>query len=267
MSHNFPSEYYISSVNKILIISIIAFVSLFACGPKPGGLVDLPVPFELRSNTISKRAALTWSVDRTDNRPTSGYNIYVSEKSLAEIFDSWTDNHPDPYNFTPFPGDTDGDKSKETFELTNLDNGKTYYISVRTVGLGGIESPPSNEISITPLAKGSFLLSTNHMIEAGGFCFENENSVPSRDPRCDIYLYSKNDIFGLSSPNRLGAGFRKSKFSLRRTGVSDAETVKIRAKDKVIVKTKYGQAELIIKNLFTDGISPYAQIDYIFYPK
>ena len=240
---------------------------ILACGPKPEKIVDLPVPFDLNLNTISNGATLIWSVNRKDNQPISGYNVYLSEKSLADIFNSWDEGHPDPYNYTPFPGDTDGDKSKETFELTNLENGKTYYVSIRTIGLAGIESPPSNEVSFTPLAKGSIQLSTNHMIDAGGFCFEQEISVPSRDTRCDIYLYSKGDVFGLSSPSRLSGGLRKSKFTLKRTGTTDAATVKIKKNDLVVVKTKYGRAELRIKNLFNDGLSPYAKIDYVFYPK
>jgi len=170
----------------------------------------LPVPYNVLVETQHKSAVIYWSVDRSRERPISGYNIYLSEKPLKGLFSKWEKNHPEPYNHAPFPGDTDGDITTESFEIAHLENGKTYYVSVRTVGLAGAESDASREIEFVPLAKGEFLISSNHSSENGGFCFDRNISVPARDPRCDIYLYAKRDAVGLSSPSDSGKQlFRK----------------------------------------------------------
>ncbi len=205
-----------------------------------------------------------WSIDRSRDKPISGYNIYLSERPLEEYFSKWEKNRPEPYNHAPFPGDTDGDITKESFEITNLENGKTYYVSVRTVGLAGVESDASKEIEFVPLARGVFTISSNHSSENGGFSFDNNISVPARDPRCDIYLYAKRDVAGLSSPDRLSAGLRKTAFTKKNE--KNVETIKIKTGDRLTVITRYGRAEIAIKNIKHVGLDATAALEYIFYP-
>jgi len=212
----------------------------------------------------SGRAVVYWSVDRAKNKPISGYNIYLSEIPLEGYFSKWERNRPEPYNHAPYPGDTDGDITRESFEITNLENGKTYYISVRTVGISGAESDASEENEFTPLARGEFTISSNHSSKNGGFNFEKGISTPARDLRCDIYLYAKRDEVGLSSPNRLSAGLRKTAF----VGSDDRyfETVKIKRGDRLIVKTSGGRARIRIEKISRKGLEAEAVIDYEFFP-
>jgi hypothetical protein len=210
------------------------------------------------------RAVVNWTVDRADSRPISGYNIYLSEKPLQELFRKWDRNRPEPYNHGPFPGDTDGDNSKESYEITNLANGKTYYVSVRTVDPAGDESDAAGELKFVPLANGQFQISSDHSSDKGGFSFDKNISLPARDPRCDIYLYAKKDVAGLSSPHRLSGGLRKTAFSnSKEKGV---ETIRIKGGDKLTVKTGNGRAEITVVKIRHRGSSATADIRYIFYP-
>lgn len=237
---------------------------LLACGPKPRKGADLPVPADLVVEVTDGGAMVKWNVDRAGSRPISGYNIYLSEKPLADLFSKWDKNHPEPYNHAPYPGDTDGDKSRESFEFTNLVNGKTYYVSVRTVDPAGDESDASGEVKFVPLANGEFQISSDHSSDRGGFSFDKNISLPARDPRCDVYLYAKKDVVGLSSPSRLSAGLRKTAFS--GSAEKNVETIKIKSGDKLTVKTKYGRADITVKKLQHEGASATADIGYVFYP-
>jgi len=238
----------------------------FSCGPKPksGGV---PRPHDLRIETSSHGATAYWLVDRGKSSMVFGYNIYLTEKSLGSEFADWGRNHPKPYNYTPYPGDTDGDRTKESFEFTNLENGKRYYVSVRTVGPGDSESGPSNEVSFVPLAHGTFELSSDHSAETGGFSFDMEKSMPARNPECDIYLYAKGDEVGLSSPSRLSGGLRKTWFG--KPGINffkEMDTIKIKKGDIITTSSKYGRSEMTIKKIrHSDGVT-IASISYVFYP-
>ena len=206
-------------------------------------------------------------MNRKEGQVISGYNIYLSDKPLKPIFADWDKSHPQPYNHTPYPGDTDGNTTAESFEITGLENGKEYYVSVRTVGTDGSESKSSDEVVFTPMAKGQFLISSSHSGQNGGFNFDDEISVPARDRRCDIYLYSKADVVGLSSPDRLGAGLRKTGF-IRYADKSGEilETIKIDRGDRLTVLTRNGRADLTVKRIDRDAEPVTVLIQYVFYP-
>ncbi len=237
---------------------------VYSCGPKPREGADLPIPYDLNIETKNRRAVIYWSVDRSKDKPISGYNIYLSDKPLEKHFSKWEKNRPKPYNHAPFPGDTDGDVTRESFEITNLENGKTYYISVRTVGITGAESGVLKEVEFVPQPRGEFMISSNHSSKNGGFSFDEDISVPARDPRCDIYLYAKRDVVGLSTPGRLSAGLRKTAFTKRNE--KNVETVKIKAGDRLTVETRYGRAEISVKSIDHIDLEASAVIEYIFYP-
>lgn len=206
-----------------------------------------------------------WSIDRQKDKPIAGYDIYLSEKPLAVQFSKWDKSHPAPYNHTPYPGDTDGDPTKESFEIKNLENGKNYYVSVRTVGIGGIESGISKELRFVTLSKGKFTISSNHSSDNGGFNFENGVSTPARDPRCDIYLYAKKDVVGISSPSRLSAGLRETGFAGRDDNY--LETMTIKKGDRLKIRTTKGLARVTIDRINRKGTEAEAVIDYVFYPR
>ena len=183
---------------------------------------------------------------------------------MKGLFSKWEKKRPEPYNHGPYPGDTDGDKSRESFEFTHLENGKPYYVSVRTVGISGEESEASAEVEFVPLSKGVFTISSNHSSDNGGFNFEDGISTPARDPRCDVYLYAKRDVVGLSSPGRLSAGLRKTAFA--GTDNEFEETIVIKPDDRLAVKTNRGTARIKIVKINHVGTEAEAVIEYAFYP-
>jgi hypothetical protein len=237
-----------------------------ACPPSPGESSRFPSPYDLRVETVSHGADIYWSVNRKSGEIISGYNIYLSEESMKPVFPDWRKSHPQPYNHTPYPGDTDGDITRESFEIRGLENGRRYYVSVRTMGSDGWESGPSNEVAFTPLARGEFVVSSFHSRDDGGFSFDDEISVPARDPRCDIYLYSKGNDVGLSSPHRLGAGLRKTGF-IRYADKSGEvlETIKIDRGDRLTVITRNGRADLTVRKIDRGAEPVTAFVEYVFY--
>lgn len=196
----------------------------------------------------------------------SGYNIYLGDDSSVRDTFAWQKMPGTPYNQIPYPGDTDGDNTRELIPLDILVNGRMYYAIVRTVGPDGRESASSNLAVFRPLAQGSFIISSNHEATDGGFNFEDESLVPGRGPRSDIYLYDNGEKVGLSSPNRLGAGMRKSLIFESSGDKNGDETVQISTGEKLIVKTKAGRAEITIEEIIGKYPETKARIEYIFYP-
>jgi hypothetical protein len=263
-------ESIISSVKSLIRIIVISALFLFGCAPKPPKPIvvpevkELPVPYDLKAESDSHRAILSWSIERSQAPVISGYNIYLGNNSKDSS--AWISNPGSPYNQAPYPGDTDGDINHESIPLENLTNGKIYFVIIKTVGPDGAESNPSNMAVFQPLAQGEFILSTNYLVSDGGFNFESGKSVPGRDPRNDLYLYSTANNIGLSSPYRLGAGFRKSKFSALGNGSSSDETIRISRGDKLAIKTRYGQAEITIEDILENQPVVSVKVRYIFYP-
>ena len=263
-------ESIISSVKSPIRILVISALFLFGCAPKPPKPIVvpvvkvLPVPYDLQAESDSHRATLFWSIDRSQTPVISGYNIYL-ENAFRDS-SAWMNSPGTPYNQAPYPGDTDGDINHESMPLDNLTNGKIYFAIVKTVGPDGAESNPSNITVFQPLAHGEFILSTNYLISGGGFNFESGISMPGRDPRNDLYLYATTNKIGLSSPSRLGAGFRRSKFSVSGNGSSSDETIRISRGDKLAIKTRYGRAEITIEDILENQPVVSAKVRYIFYP-
>lgn len=216
---------------------------------------------------MSKGATIYWSVNRREGQLISGYNIYLSRKPLQGRFPDWHKSHAELYNHAPYPGDTDGDITKESFEITHLENGYTYCVTVRTVDPDGLESKPSGQVEFAPLAKGQFVISDNHSADNGGFSFDHEMTVPARDRRCDLYLYSKGDIVGLSSPSRLGAGLRKTAFAESGNRGGTDETIRIKQGSEIVVNAKHGLAVLTIGRINRLDSDVTATVEYIFYPR
>jgi hypothetical protein len=268
---NTALESTISSIKRRIGFVFLIVVFIAGCGPKPQietitpiTLPEIPKPYNLTADVNSGKATLYWSVDRTPNLPISGYRIYLTNNTRPIDTSAWIGNPGIPYNNDLYPGDTDGDITHESYNLDNLENGKFYYAMIRTVGFDNRESALSNLVSFRPLARGEFAISTNHLGDNGGFNFETETQVPGKDRRSDLYLYSNGNKTGLSSPSRLSAGLRKTTFSAN--GQENLETIAIKAGDKIILKTKYGDVDLTVVSLNGSYPEISAKIRYIFYP-
>lgn len=257
----------ISSAKRFLSIALL----LIGCAPRPGGGPELqsrlPRPYDLHAEAANGKATLYWSIDRPTKALISGYNIYVQESGSGIDSSTWKARLPGPYNKTPYPGDIDGDISKESISIASLVDGQTYLALIRTLGPDGKESAPSNVVSLTPLGKGEFQISSDHSAPDGGFNFESRSQVPGRDPRSDIYLYVTEKKIGLSSPSRLSAGFRRTLISTPGDGNSGVETIEIAEGMKLNLEMKRGQADISIEEILGEYPSVSARIKYVFYPK
>lgn len=151
-------------------------------------------------------ATIVWSSEKRAGQPILGYNIYISRKANPDLTEVRA------FNTTPYPGDTDGDISLETFEAMPLENGVEYFVFVRSVGLDGTESEPTGVLSFVPRKEGIFVLKQNFQVNESGFDFGKGVSIAARSEGNDIYFYSKPGENGLGSPKRLGGLLRKSLF-------------------------------------------------------
>jgi hypothetical protein len=261
-------ELIISSVKFLITGAII--LSALTCGPRPQPPLTssgngIPVPYGLKAETASHRATLYWSINRTKRDLISGYDIFIGDQSRIEDRTLWSKHPGSPYNPIPYPGDTDGDISRESIQLKNLDNGRTYLAEVRTVASNGVRSEPSNIIEFTPFARGVFIISSNHEARDGGFNFETETQFPGRDPNSDIYLYATETRIGLSAPYRLGAGLRDTKFFMPPSG-DPLETIPIRKGQSIKVQTRDGIADLKIEEIMGQYPDIAVKISYLFHP-
>jgi len=231
-----------------------------------------PRVYDLRIINGDGMATIVWSSEKEPGQPMLGYNIYISKKSNPGSKDV------EPFNTTPYPGDTDGDISVETFEALPLENGVEYFVSVRSVGLDGTESEPTGVVSFVPRKEGTFVLKQNFQANESGFNFREGVNVPARSEGNDIYFYSKSGENGLGSPKRLGGLLRKSLFmdlgaktdfdklnSFRTENFSGREKLVIHSGHVYIVKTqkncfgklkvesirgRQGQKEVVIRYCF-----------------
>jgi hypothetical protein len=185
---------------------------------------------------------------------------------MAYKLSDWGNHSFQPYNLSPYPGDTDGDIAKESMELENLEKCKTYYALICVVGQNGTESKPSNEISFTPKAVGTFVISRNHSAQNGGFSFDHGMTLPARDPRSDLYFYATQSKMGLSSPNRLEAGLRQTKFSGKASEKHKTSSIPIKKGDEITVETIYGKAEISIDSILGEFPDISAKIRYEYCP-
>jgi hypothetical protein len=249
-----------------VIVGLSLAVASISCIPGPRESGRVPSPYDLKVDTMSRGAIIYWSVNRREGQLISGYNVYLSRKPPESNYPGWHKSHAELHNSTPYPGDTDGDITRESFEITGLENGRTYFVTVRTVAPDGSESKQSNMVEFRPLARGEFIISDNHLGDNGGFSFDHEISIPARDRRCDLYLYSRDDVLGLSSPSRLGAGLRKTIFAASSDPGNADETIRIREGSKIVVNAKHGLAELTVRKIKYLESEITVVIEYIFFP-
>lgn len=234
--------------------------------PPPLGPAPLPAPYNLIADAGNGIATLFWSIERCKDQAIAGYNIYLVDNISSADAIAWAAKPGAPYNLAPYPGDTKGDLTHQSFALENLVNGRIYFAIVKTIGINLAESNPSNMITFMPLARGSFTISDNHSAGDGGYSFDNEKSVSAYDPSCDIYLYSNGAKVGLSSPNRLTPGMRKSNFSSGLAGSRVDDTIIISQGDTLVVNIKYGWARLKIDNIYNQAEETLARISYTYIP-
>ncbi|MBN2477663.1 fibronectin type III domain-containing protein [Candidatus Micrarchaeota archaeon] len=112
-----------NSEKFILVLSLLGLVLLFGCiGPSPAS--------NLQAKAVSSGIQLTWDASETAN--VAGYNVYRSQTSGE------TGTKLNPALLTT-----------NTYTDETVENGATYYYTVRTVDSSGSEEQNTNQVSAT----------------------------------------------------------------------------------------------------------------------
>ncbi len=234
----------------------IAFLN-FNCGPsgkKPGeeAAPTLCTPSNLTVRTDDGTMSLRWDMSCPDTVALSGYFVYLSPYSLQELAAAVLPDSIKPYNNAPYPGDTNPDRTYETMELSNLENGVPYYVSIRTVYPDQTVSAASNEVKVYCRPEGEFTLDMRFVADHDGFDFSAGQYARADGDRNDIYYYRVGSSDFIASPHRLNGYIRESLiYSLGPTtdiyqypelnlDIDGASKIPIREGESYLIKTADG---------------------------
>ncbi len=188
----------------------IAFV--LGCAPKKVAdeVATGCVPADLKVEVADR--AMTVVFTPSCNQLISGYYIYISEEPLtAYVQDTVLPGTIRPFNLTAFSGDTNPDDGIEHFEADGLENGKKYFVSVRTIFPGRTLSRSSAEIPAVCGPRGEMQLSIRYKSDRDGFSFEQNGYVSADNLANDLYFFSKDGQDFLTSPVRLDGFLRDNR--------------------------------------------------------
>lgn len=191
------------------IIALIISAVVLSCAPKPKmaqtpETPEIPIPYELKTIAFNGKAILSWKIDRPASFVSGGYNIYLAESPS---------DSGKLYNLVPYPGDTDGDPNKETFEITDLKNGQIYKTWVRVLASDGTLGAWSEKHLFVPHEVGQLKVYFDMLHDSSGYSFAKRKYTKARDYDNDFYLYEKNGVH-ISSPSLYNSGLRESDFEL-----------------------------------------------------
>ena len=184
------------------------------------------VPADLKVKVADR--AMTVIFTPSCDQLISGYYIYISEEPLtAYAQDTLLPGTIRPFNLTAFSGDTNPDDGVEYFDAERLENGKKYFVSVRTIFPGRTLSRSSAEIPAVCGPRGEMQLSIRYKSDRDGFSFEQNGYVSADNLANDLYFFSKDGKDFLASPVRLD-GFLRDNRLMRLAFKGEYEQVKSR---------------------------------------
>jgi hypothetical protein len=189
-------------------------LAITSCGPAGPGDEKRPracLPQNVRAEAASHKMTVIWDMPCTDL--IAGYNIYISEKPLVRR-DGTMIESARPFNHPPFPGDTNPHDGVEHFEAEGLENGVTYYVSVRIVRPDQSLSPPSEEIGVVCGPRGYVKLAIRYTADHDGFSFVGDSLVRADALENDVYFFSKDGVDYLASPKRLNGFLRDTRWQV-----------------------------------------------------
>jgi hypothetical protein len=120
----------------------------------------------------------------------------------------------EPFNHTPFPGDTDPEDAFEHFVAEGLKNGVKYNVAVRVVYPDGSLSRASNRVAAVCGPRGDITLAMRYKGNNDGFSFEQNTYIAADDLNNDLYFFSKDGIDYLASPSRLNGFLKANRFKV-----------------------------------------------------
>ena len=235
-------------------------------------------PTKLTAKPGNRSLFLKWNTNCPPNVLLSGYNIYLLDEPMAEKYlDGDLPSRIQPYNSSPYPGDTEAEGDYETILIDGLDNGKEYYATVRTVFPDGHQSVSSNQVGAICRPEGEFRLAARFADINDGFSFAKARTVRADAADNDIYFFNKDGIDFFASPHRLNGFLRKSElFSLGQTkdiyqypkfdlDIPSMDKIPIRAGDSYAVKTADGNfVKIRIESISGEAKERSLRIKYIY---
>jgi len=255
------------------IIATIILTFGLSCAPKPKiepapAEVAIPIPYDLKAVAFNEKATLSWKINRPAKFVSGGYSIYLAEsKSDTEIL----------YNPIPYPGDIDGDAGKETFEITDLVNGRAYKTWIRVLTADGALGPSSETLIFIPYETGRLTIYFDILHDSSGYSFAKRKYTKARDYDNDFYLYEKNGI-NISSPSLYNLRLRKSYFQQLPYRPSKEFRIDLKSFNKTsipllspniysILTADYGLALIKVGKIIGTGNLKRAIIRYIYLPQ
>lgn len=279
MSRSARTRFYLT-LGIILILALI-----LNCGPSGGGAgketasSKVCAPENLTVKPNDHTLSLRWDSECPDDVILAGYNIYLSDFSLAEFAGKKLPDSIKPFNSAPYPGDTDPEDAFETMEIGNLENGIPFYVSIRTVYPDYTESSASNEVLAYCRPEGEFVLDLRYSDDDDGFDFSEGKHVRADAGDNDIYFYRAGSTDFIASPHRLNGYNRTSYFySLGKTkdiyqypeldlDFEPVNKMPIREGESYLIKTADNNfAKVRVEKLFGMDRDRKIKLTYIFQP-
>jgi len=274
-----------NGINRYLIVfsTLLLAAAIFSgCGKAPREGEEIIrtdcTPRNLKVQPNSGQFMLMWDPGCPDSIMISGYYVYLEQKPIDDKYHATAlPKSIKPYNETVYPGDTDPDNKIETMLINDLQNGREYYVSVRTVFPDGSISVSSNEVTAIPRPEGTFTLSFRYSDTTDGFSFALGNYVRADGDLNDIYFYSKDGIDYIASPHRLNGFLRHSEFySLGKTDdiyqysdlnldIPPVDKMPVRIGESYLVKTADDKfAKLRVMDVKGEGKERTLKLKYIY---
>jgi hypothetical protein len=235
-------------------------------------------PSNLTARPNDRKILLRWDTDCPDSILLSGYYIYLQDRPIYEKYGARIPpSSVEPFNLTPYPGDTDPEDSYETMTVEYLDNGVEYFISVRTAYPDRTISVSSNEVSVICRPEGEFELAYRYAGLNDGFSFALGEHVRADAEENDLYYYHKEGTDYIRSPHMLNGFLRNSRFdSLGKTKdiyqypeldytFTPVETMPVREGESYLVKTADSRfAKIRIEKITGEGKERSLRIKYVY---
>ena len=200
---------------KLSILSFMILGVVFSgCGSKKisDEQANNCFPQNLRIESHNQELTVIW--DMNCDHLYSGFHVYISEEPIREKFNGIIPDYFEPFNTTPFQGDTDPSDNVEYFDAKGLENGKIYYVTATVVYTNLTNSILSNEVKAVCGPHGEITLDVRYNGEQDGYSFDKNQIVRADNVDNDIYYFSKNGEDFLNSPARLDGFLKDNKLSL-----------------------------------------------------
>ena len=200
----------------ILCGIIILSLTIISCGPKPQTTQDESKRCNPHSLTIASTAShyvkVAWNPGCPGTRIMRGFNVYYSPTPLVGRYPGHDlPKTIKPYNKEPYPGDSEGDMSLETFEFKNIPSAQLFYVHVRVVNSDNSLSLPSNEIEMICYPQGEIGLVESYSGDHSGFSFVTDSYCATDAVENDMYFFGKDGKDYLCSPSRVSSINRANK--------------------------------------------------------